>query len=83
MLGPLNDRITEMNHKVNEALKSIYFISSQYDEILLKLRTIQEKKEINTKSKRLKSELLYTIANWMGALLGSGIRCWIPGKCGD
>ena len=35
-LNPLNDRITEMNHKVDEAMKSISFISSQYDEILLK-----------------------------------------------
>ena len=58
-LNPLNDRITEMNHKVDEAMKSISFISSQYDEILLKLKKIQEEKEeINAENKRLKTELL-------------------------
>ena len=45
-LGSLNSKMDEVTTSIEETMKTVKFISKQYDEILIKLTTIEEEKRL-------------------------------------
>jgi hypothetical protein len=60
-LDPINVKVRETNLAVEDLMKSIKFMSSQYDDMIKKLEEVEKiNKDVIEENERLKAELLRT-----------------------
>jgi hypothetical protein len=60
-LDPINVKVRETNLAVEDLMKSIKFMSSQYDDMIKKLEEVEKiNKDVIQENERLKAELLRT-----------------------